>query len=107
MDPRSGLDDVEKRKFLTLPGLELRPLGRSVRRQLLYRLSYPGSQLWTRQIQMMETSLRVSDWSYALKLKTEDVIVCCLITAIAHLGGGGDLINTSYVSMFSALGRDN
>jgi hypothetical protein len=25
--PRSGLDDVEKRKFLTLPGLELRPLG--------------------------------------------------------------------------------
>jgi hypothetical protein len=26
--PRAGLDDVEKRKFLTLPGLELRPLGR-------------------------------------------------------------------------------
>jgi hypothetical protein len=30
--PRTGLDDVEKRKFLTLPGLELRPLGRPVRR---------------------------------------------------------------------------
>jgi hypothetical protein len=28
--PRAGLDDVEKRKFLTLPGLELRPLGRPV-----------------------------------------------------------------------------
>jgi hypothetical protein len=26
--PRAGLNDVEKRKFLTLPGLELRPLGR-------------------------------------------------------------------------------
>jgi hypothetical protein len=26
--PRAGLDDVEMRKFLTLPGLELRPLGR-------------------------------------------------------------------------------
>jgi hypothetical protein len=26
--PRAGLDDSEKRKFLTLPGLELRPLGR-------------------------------------------------------------------------------
>jgi hypothetical protein len=26
--PRAGLDDIEKRKFLTLPGLELRPLGR-------------------------------------------------------------------------------
>jgi hypothetical protein len=28
VDTRTGLDDVEKRKFLTLPGLELRPLGR-------------------------------------------------------------------------------
>jgi hypothetical protein len=26
--PRAGQDDVEKRKFLTLPGLELPPLGR-------------------------------------------------------------------------------
>jgi hypothetical protein len=25
--PRAGLDDVEKRKFLTLPELKLRPLG--------------------------------------------------------------------------------
>jgi hypothetical protein len=42
-DPRVGLDDAEKRKFLTLPGLELRPLGRSARSQSLYRLSYPSS----------------------------------------------------------------
>jgi hypothetical protein len=28
VDPRAGLDNVEKRKFLTLPGLELRPLRR-------------------------------------------------------------------------------
>jgi hypothetical protein len=26
--PRAGLDAVEKRKFLTLPGFEFRPLGR-------------------------------------------------------------------------------
>jgi hypothetical protein len=26
VSPRAGLDDVEKRKFLILPGLELRPL---------------------------------------------------------------------------------
>jgi hypothetical protein len=26
VDLRAGLDDLEKRKFLTLPGLELRPL---------------------------------------------------------------------------------
>jgi hypothetical protein len=28
VDPRAGLDDAEKKKFFTLPGLELRPLGR-------------------------------------------------------------------------------
>jgi hypothetical protein len=31
VDLRAGLDDLEKRKFLTLPGLELRPLGRPTR----------------------------------------------------------------------------
>jgi hypothetical protein len=41
--PRTGLDNVEKRKFLTLPGLELRPLSRPARSQSLYRLRYPGS----------------------------------------------------------------
>jgi hypothetical protein len=40
--PRACLDDVEKRIF-TLPGLELRPLGRPARSQSLYRLRYPGS----------------------------------------------------------------
>jgi hypothetical protein len=43
MGPRIDLDGVEKRKFLTLPGLELRPLGRPTRNQSLYQLSYPGS----------------------------------------------------------------
>jgi hypothetical protein len=33
--PRAGLDDVEKRKFLTLPGLELRPLARPAGSQSL------------------------------------------------------------------------
>jgi hypothetical protein len=33
VDPRTGLDDLEKRKFLTLQGLELRPLGRPARSQ--------------------------------------------------------------------------
>jgi hypothetical protein len=43
VDPRAGLDDVKKRKFLTLPGPELRPLGRPARSQSLYRLPYLGS----------------------------------------------------------------
>jgi hypothetical protein len=38
---RVGLDDVEKGKFLNLPGLELRPLGRLTRSQSLYRQRFP------------------------------------------------------------------
>jgi hypothetical protein len=45
VDPGASLDDVEKRKFFTLPGLELLSLGRPARSQSLYRLSYPGSPL--------------------------------------------------------------
>jgi hypothetical protein len=37
--PRAGLDYVDKRKFLTIPGLEFRPLGRPARSQSVYRLS--------------------------------------------------------------------
>jgi hypothetical protein len=43
VDPTAGLDDMEKKKFLTLPGFELLPLGLPSRRQSLYRLRYPGS----------------------------------------------------------------
>jgi hypothetical protein len=32
VDLRAGLDDLENRKILTLPGLELRPLDRPARR---------------------------------------------------------------------------
>jgi hypothetical protein len=40
--PRAGLDDVERRKVVPLPGLELRTLGLPARTQSLYRLRYPG-----------------------------------------------------------------
>jgi hypothetical protein len=41
--PRTDLDDVEKNNiYLFLPGLELRPLGRTTSSQSLYRLRYPG-----------------------------------------------------------------
>jgi hypothetical protein len=43
MDPRAGLDDVENRTFLTLTGLELRPLRRPARNQSLCRLRIPES----------------------------------------------------------------
>jgi hypothetical protein len=38
-----GLDDVEKRKFLTLPRFELQALGRPARSQSLYRMRRSGS----------------------------------------------------------------
>jgi hypothetical protein len=40
--PRASQDDVEKRKLLTLPGLELLPLGRPALSHSPYRLRYPG-----------------------------------------------------------------
>jgi hypothetical protein len=36
--PRTGLDDAEKIKFLTLPGLEIQTLSSPARSQSLYRL---------------------------------------------------------------------
>jgi hypothetical protein len=46
VDPRAGLEDVEMRKSLTLPGLGLRPLGRPACSQSLCRLRYPGSSYY-------------------------------------------------------------
>jgi hypothetical protein len=43
VDPRADQDNVEKRTFLTLPGLELQSFGRPACSQSLYRLRYPGS----------------------------------------------------------------
>jgi hypothetical protein len=45
--PRTRLDDVETRKFLTIPGLEFQPIGRPALSQLLYRLSYRGSSKYS------------------------------------------------------------
>jgi hypothetical protein len=42
--PRAGLDDVVKRKFLILLGLEPKPPCRPTRFQSLYLLRYSGSK---------------------------------------------------------------
>jgi hypothetical protein len=41
VEPRAGQNDMKMWKFLTPPGLELRPLGRPASSQSLYRLRYP------------------------------------------------------------------
>lgn len=47
MGPGNGLDDMERRKLLPLPGLKLQPLSCPARSQLLYQQRYPSSH--TRQ----------------------------------------------------------
>jgi hypothetical protein len=44
MGPRTGPDDMERRKILPLAGLKL--LGSPAHSHLLYRLHYPGSVLY-------------------------------------------------------------
>jgi hypothetical protein len=50
MDPIGGLDAAEIRKFSTLPGLDLQPLGCPSRSQSLSRLRCPyvSRPLWTK-----------------------------------------------------------
>jgi hypothetical protein len=60
VDPRAGPGDMEKFKFLTLPGLELRPLGHPTRGQSLYRLNYWSSTcVKTYSLQLQQTE----NWS--------------------------------------------
>jgi hypothetical protein len=42
---RAGMDDVERRKILTLSGLEVQYLGQPAHSQSLYQLHYPGSPI--------------------------------------------------------------
>jgi hypothetical protein len=73
VDPRAGMDD-EKRKFLTLPGLELRPVGRQARSQSLYTLCYPGSNLDVCDIIILKSvfgKLAVKVWNGFIWLRIE------------------------------------
>jgi hypothetical protein len=46
MGPRTGLDDMQKRKILPRLGVELQTLGRPDRSQLLCRLRSPFSRVF-------------------------------------------------------------
>jgi hypothetical protein len=60
--PRAGLADAGKRKFLTTPGLDLRPLGHPACSQSLYRLGYPGSyELVLSQIALIIGDKKIDD----------------------------------------------
>jgi hypothetical protein len=80
MDHRAGLDDMEKRQLLTLPGLELRSLGS----QSLYRLRYPGSLTVSELIIMYISIMKRSDGSseitqFPVTIATNcQVLICCM-----------------------------
>jgi hypothetical protein len=61
VDPRTRLDDLEERKFLTLPGLELQPLGHPARSQSLYRLPYPGF-VYNNRTKLIEDRVLLQSW---------------------------------------------
>jgi hypothetical protein len=56
--PRAGLDDVDGRKFLILPGLKLRPFSRPARSQSLHRLRYQTSLKMTNKSTVRVQELR-------------------------------------------------
>jgi hypothetical protein len=62
MGPRTGMDDMEKWQFLTLPGLGPRPLDRSARSKLLYRLRNCDSFSNTNTIKRNYETESVSCW---------------------------------------------
>jgi hypothetical protein len=57
--PRTGLNDVEKRRFLALPRLELRSLGRRARSQSLYRLRYPSFALGILELENIYSHIQI------------------------------------------------
>jgi hypothetical protein len=81
--PRTGLDDVGKRKISPLPLLKLVHFSRPARSQSLYLLSYPGS--WYNVITFMKMNLvkvrlfqcvlAVNEDMYATG---ETVLPCCI-----------------------------
>jgi hypothetical protein len=69
VDPRVDLDDLEKRKFVTLMGLELRRLGRPARSQSLYRLRYPGSFVSIYKKRRCANAIRIQCFKTIIKRK--------------------------------------
>jgi hypothetical protein len=64
VSPRAGLDAIEKRKFLTPPGLEFQPLGRPALSQSLYGLRYPCYCIFRRGCQTPDQEGSVEDYFF-------------------------------------------
>jgi hypothetical protein len=67
VNPRNGLDDLEKIKSLTLPTLELRPLSSPDRSQSLYRLRYLAPPIDRKYIKESQKGLSNLDQAMLLE----------------------------------------
>jgi hypothetical protein len=85
--PRAGLEDLEKRKFFTLPGLELRSLGRPARSQSLYRLHYPGSRYSANSLKKLPSLISDFFWNVILSkmyLYGENILATSFLSWVCH-----------------------
>jgi hypothetical protein len=101
VSPRAGLEDMEKRKFLTLLGLELRFLGRPARSQSLYRLRLwsairydAGTRLDSSRNAMIKLS-RQRVLSSRFKLLSQKVSQRILRGLLFHPDDGGSIFLTN------------
>jgi hypothetical protein len=83
--PRAGLNDVEKIKFLTLLGLELRTLGRPACSHSLYRLSYPGSHRKVQNNYINQCPVRVRDVYFTCTQKALPSRATCSVKCVHKL----------------------
>jgi hypothetical protein len=73
MSPRTGMDDVEKRKISPLKELELWPFGLLTRSQSLYRLRAALLNIYLKQLmakwsRQLPAEIKIEKETYALKL---------------------------------------
>jgi hypothetical protein len=109
--PRAGLDVVEKRKLLTLPGLELLILGHPVCSQSLYRLlDYIIIEILNTKFSLftLPKSMGVLATTHQKRRERKRVNdnICTRHTALDAMRGldEGSSIHTSYSSIFSLGG---
>jgi hypothetical protein len=73
VDPRAGLDAMEERRFLSLPGFQLRPLDRPAHSKWLYKILYPGFNKISPQSLYLKTIKR--QYIYSSTENSEAVLV--------------------------------
>jgi hypothetical protein len=86
--PRAGMDAMENRAFLTLKGIELRPLGRPARSQSLYRPRYRGSQIDTRVLTLYQYDWCIDVWALHQRLSDDSSQDICLLEVAWQKGKG-------------------